>query len=167
LLDDRLKFIPQELEGKQASTKRNLLASELGTLGSKLNPANIDLLTRTLSETENQVKGFKRQDVNVGSLQDKAFQEQLLRLGGTKIPAPQRSASLVNNRIGNGLPTANTVARGGQVSINSPITITIDASGTAGDTSKLNALIKESTSRQVNESMNKLSDKVLQYSKQF
>ena len=167
LLDDRLGFIPQELEGKQASTKRNLLASELGTLGGKLNPANIDLLTRTLNETENQVKGFRRQDVNVGSLQDKAFQEQLLRLGGTKIPAPQRSTSLVNNRIGNGLPTANGNARGGQVSINSPITIKIDASGNGGDTSKLNALIKESTAKQVNESMNKLSDKVLQYSKQF
>lgn len=167
LLDDKLKFIPQELEGKQASTKRNLLASELGTLGGKLNPANIDLLTRTLGETENQVKGFKRQDVNVGSLQDKAFQDQLARLGGTKIPAPQRNESLVNNRIGNGLPTANANTRGGQVSINSPITIKIDASGNGGDTSKLNAMIKENTTRQVNEGMNKLSDKVLQYSKQF
>jgi hypothetical protein len=167
LLDDKLKFIPQELEGKQATTKRNLLASELGTLGGKLNPANIDLLTRTLGETENQVKGFKRQDINVGSLQDKAFQDQLAKLGGTKIPAPPRNESLVNNRIGNGLPTANANARGGQVSVNSPINIRIDASGNGGDTSKLNALIKENTAKQVNEGITKLSNKVLEYSKQF
>jgi hypothetical protein len=167
LLDDKLKFIPQELEGKQANVKRNLLASELGTLGSKLNPANIDLLTRTLSDTENQVKGFKRSDIQVGSLQDKAFQDQLAKLGGSKIPAPARSDSLVNNRIGNGLPTANAAAGGRNVSINSPINIKIDASAAGGDSSKLNALIKETTATQVNQGLQKLSTKVLEYSKQF
>jgi hypothetical protein len=170
LLDERLAFIPKELESKQANVKRNLLASELNTLGGNLNGGNIDLLTRTLSESESEVKQFKRQDFKVGSLQDKAFQDQLKSLGGTKIPAPSRTDMMIDNSARMGAPSANMNASstGSGVNISAPISITIQAPGGSGaDMARLERALIERTGTQVNNAMNKLSKEVSSYSQKF
>lgn len=166
LLDEKIAFLPQELETKQASVKRNLLSSELSNFSGNLNPANIDLLTRTLGETEKEVKGFRRQDVKVGSLQDADFQAQLKALGSnTAIPKPSRPDLVIDNSLRNTLPTGRK-GGGGGVSIQSPINITITANG-KGDNSQLQQELKRSIGTQVESGMNKLSTKVLSYAKGF
>jgi hypothetical protein len=166
LLDEKIAFLPQELETKQASVKRNLLSSELSNFSGNLNPANIDLLTRTLGETEKEVKGFRRQDVKVGSLQDADFQAQLKALGSkTSIPKPSRPDLVVDNSLRNTLPVGRK-GGGGGVSIQSPINITISTNG-KGDNSQLQQELKRSIGTQVESGMNKLSTKVLSYAKGF
>lgn len=162
LIDDRLSFIPQELESRQVNVRRNLLANELGTLGGNLNPANIDLISRTLSETEREVKNFRRQDIQVGSLQDNRFTEQLRQLGGRTIPAPTRNDLEIDARVRNNLPIANSIASGGGFNINTPISIQIDASG-INNTSELEALIKRDTVKTVNQGLDRLSKQVQSY----
>lgn len=168
LLDSKLAFIPDELDAKQRNIKRNLLANELGALGGNLNPANIDLIQRSLSDTESELKQFKRQDFKVGSLSDKEFTNQLRSLGVKELPKPSRQDYLVDNTVRRGAnaPTASNVASNQAFSINAPIKIQLDVKGGAIDPSLQRQLIN-TTSTQVNTALTKLGQEVKTYAKRF
>lgn len=168
LLDSKLAFIPEELDAKNRNIKRNLLANELGALGGNLNPANIDLIQRSLSDTESELKQFKRQDFKVGSLSDKEFTNQLRSLGVKELPKPSRQDYLVDNTVRRGAnaPTASNVASNQAFSINAPIKIQLDVKGGAIDPSLQRQLIN-TTSTQVNTALTKLGQEVKTYAKRF
>lgn len=158
LVDEQLAFIPKELEVKNQAVDRKTLASQLGALGGNLNPANFDLIQKTLLSTQAQLQQFRPDEIKVGSLNDSGFQRQLDSL---------RDAS---NSLRTNIPnqTAQSKPNISSLSLNTPVTISLDLSGSKGiNKGEVEQLIRRTAVPALNKSLEKLSKDVVAYASKF
>lgn len=163
LVQSKLDFIPKELDQKNTAVDRDTLSKQLQSLGGNLNPGNIDLITQTLKDSQDSIKGFQRQNFDVGSLSDPSFQKTLSRLDVVNQTGSNR------NSLKQGINTSNgSTGSNAGVSVQAPVNITLSVSGQeATNITKSPEAFKSYVGKQINSAMTKLSSEVTKLTRSY
>jgi hypothetical protein len=160
LLNQKEAFVSKELEGKNTAIDRDTTSRQLGILGSNINPANIDLITKALDDSQSQLNAFKREEIKVGSLSDSGFKQQLANINGIK-------DSFINNALPRQAPTAQT-RPATNVQLTSPVSISVSVpTGSNVDKGQIERMINTQINPAIKRGMDKVSDSLLKYANTF
>lgn len=77
LIDKQLQFAPQALNDRLSRIDADNASQKLQTLGGSLNPGNVDLIGQALQQANRASGNLRRQDFEIGSLQDSSFTSML------------------------------------------------------------------------------------------
>lgn len=107
LIDQKLAFIPKELNGKLARLELDASGKQLNALGGSINPSNVDLVAKSISRAREAGKGLRREDYSIGSLQDGNFTSMLQTINSVS------NGGKINTNVGQYLetPKSNTLNR--------------------------------------------------------
>jgi len=160
LIDQKLNYVPTELDTKNTNLDRDALAKKNNILGSNLLPANFDLIKDNVNGTKKALEDFNYNDYKSPSLSDPEYKAGLDKLKNQiHLVNPSDANSL--NKLASSF-NANGNANG-TVSVQAPISITIPVNGTSSAASDENFQndLKVFVGKQVNTSLDKLSQALL------
>ena len=159
LLDEQLAFIPQELQQRNENVDRDRIAQQLGGLNAA-SGANFDLIRQSLEEAFQSSSAFQRQDLEVGSLGDSVFKEQLQQLNNitrqSSFDFDVANIQALTSSPGAGGPAANS----GNTSINAPINLSVSVTGDGANATALQNAVLQQANVQINRGLKELSNRV-------
>jgi hypothetical protein len=160
LIDEKQAFVGKELDVKNTAIDRDTTAKQLGILGQNQNPANIDLITEVLNKSQSQLDAFTRDDINVGSLSDASFKQQLASINSIK-------DSFVNNALPRQASPAQS-RPSTNVQLTSPVSISVSVpTGSNIDKGQIERMINTQVNPAIKRGMDKVSNSLLKYANTF
>lgn len=168
-VQQKLDFIPKELEQRNANVDRDTYSKQLGIVSQNgiLDPSMLPEIKKVISGSTQSLSQFKPEKIETGSLTDADYQADLARINGLNASgkaAMQQQAASVGNQIAQNKANAPQSAN-----IQAPINLVMNITGSdvPNFNRNLEQNMKQFVSKQVQDAMGQLSKQILTASKRL